>query len=72
MGNAAAKNKIGDCYYSGFGVSEDQKLAIKWYSEAAQLNNSDALVNLGTIYLNGIPGLIERDYKKAKTYFVRA
>jgi TPR repeat protein len=63
MGYAAAKNKIGDCYFSGFGVKEDRKLAIGCYIEAAQLNNSDALVNLGTIYLNGIPGLIDRDYK---------
>jgi TPR repeat protein len=29
-----------------------------FYANAAELGNSDAMVNLGTIYLNGIPGLI--------------
>jgi TPR repeat protein len=35
MGYGAAKNKIGDCYFSGFGVREDRKLAIGCYFEAA-------------------------------------
>ena len=30
-----AKNKIGDCYFSGFGVKQDQQLAIGCYLEAA-------------------------------------
>ncbi len=30
------------------------------------------MVNLGTIYLNGIPGLIERNYNEAYKYFVSA
>lgn len=30
------------------------------------------MVNLGTIYMNGIPGLIERNYNKAHQFFVEA
>jgi len=33
-------------------------LAVGLYLEAAELGNSDAMVNLGTVYLNGIPGLV--------------
>jgi TPR repeat protein len=36
------------------------------------MGNSDAMVNLGTVYLNGIPGIVERSYKKAYEYFCRA
>jgi TPR repeat protein len=35
MGYAPAKNKIGNCYFSGFGVKEDRKVAIGCYIEAA-------------------------------------
>jgi TPR repeat protein len=31
LGYAAAKNKVGDCYFSGYGVREDRKLAIGCY-----------------------------------------
>jgi TPR repeat protein len=34
------------------------------------MGNSDAMVNLGTVYLNGIPNIVERSYKKAYEYFV--
>jgi TPR repeat protein len=30
------------------------------------------MVNLGTIYLNGIPGVIERNYTKAHEYFCKS
>ena len=42
------------------------------YLEGAELGNSDSMVNLGTIYLNGIPNLVERSYKKAYEYFLNA
>jgi len=40
--------------------------------EAAEDGNSDAMVNLGSVYLNGIPGLLEKNYKKAHEYFLSA
>ena len=36
------------------------------------MKNTDALVNLGTIYLNGIPKIIERNYNEAYKYFFNA
>jgi TPR repeat protein len=30
------------------------------------------MVNLGTIYLNGIDGVVERNYNEAYKYFVKA
>lgn len=61
----AAKNKIGDCYFSGYGLKQDRQLAIGCYLDAAEQGNSDAMVNLGTVYLNGVPNLVEKSYKKA-------
>ena len=58
MKYAPAKNKLGDCYFSGYGTREDRKLAMGCYLEAADDGNSEAMVNLGTIYLNGIPGMV--------------
>ena len=40
--------------------------------EAAEDGNSDAMVNLGSVYLNGVPGLLEKNYKKAHEYFLSA
>ena len=34
MGYAPATNKIGDCYFSGFGVKQDRKLAVGCYANA--------------------------------------
>lgn len=31
MGYSVAKNKVGDCYFSGYGVRQDIKLAIGCY-----------------------------------------
>ena len=47
-------------------------MAIGCYLQAADLNNADAMVNLGTIYLNGIPRLVERNYTKAYDNFIKA
>ena len=30
------------------------------------------MVNLGSVYLNGVPGLLEKNYKKAHEYFLSA
>lgn len=35
-----AKNKLGDCYFSGYGTKEDRKLAMGCYLEAADDENS--------------------------------
>jgi TPR repeat protein len=42
--------KLGDKYYSGNGVMQDQDLALKWYLLAAERGNSDAQYSLGVFY----------------------
>ena len=72
LDHPAAKNKMGDCYFSGFGIRQDRKLAVGCYIEGAELSNSDSMVNLGTIHLNGIPNLVEKSYNEAYRYFLKA
>ncbi|MCD8361682.1 MAG: sel1 repeat family protein [Lachnospiraceae bacterium] len=54
-GNAAAQNRLGDCYYYGCGVEKDWSAAAKWYEKAAQKGDVSAQYNLG--YCNERGGL---------------
>lgn len=42
------------------------------YLQAADEKNSEAMVNMGTIYLNGIDGMVEKNFNKAFEYFIKA
>ena len=46
-----ALNNLGVCYEKGRGVNEDIEAAVKHYEIAAEAGNSDALRNLGNLYL---------------------
>ena len=48
---------------NGCGVTEDKKKATELYQRASDMDNSDAMNNLGTCYMKGC-GVIE-DKKKA-------
>jgi hypothetical protein len=43
-------NKLGDFYHAGFGVAKNQREALKYYKQAAELKDPEALLNMGTIY----------------------
>lgn len=44
-------NKLGNFFYSGFGVEKiDMAKAIYFYEKAAEMDDSDALINLGFVY----------------------
>ncbi|MEQ9454192.1 MAG: tetratricopeptide repeat protein [Phycisphaeraceae bacterium] len=52
---------MGDAYYalgvkysSGWGVPEDDRLAVEWYRKAADAANTSAMFNLGVAYDNGV------------------
>ena len=48
----AALNKLGNFFYSGYGVEKiDMAKAIDFYEKAASLNDPDALINLGLIFI---------------------
>ena len=52
-GNAAAMVEVGKCYLFGNGVDENNKKAQKWFEEAIELNNADALFWMGYMYEKG-------------------
>lgn len=52
-GYGPAINKLGNFFFSGFGVEKiDIPLAIRYYERAADLNDPDALINLGFLLFN--------------------
>ena len=54
LGYPAAINKLADYNYSGFGCSKDQQQAISFYKKASSLGDTQALVNLGLLYEQGL------------------
>ena len=52
-GDAAAMVEVGKCYLFGNGVDENNKKAQKWFEEAIELNNADALFWMGYMYEKG-------------------
>ncbi|MFX6608441.1 tetratricopeptide repeat protein, partial [Acinetobacter baumannii] len=40
-------------YKKGHGVAQSDEQALKWYTKAAEHNESDAQYNLAQMYLNG-------------------
>ena len=52
-GDAEAQNSLGVMYFSGEGVPEDVKEAVKWYSNAAEQGYALAQFYLGNMYRTG-------------------
>ena len=44
---------LGECYHKGEGVVQNFKLAVKWYTKAAEQNHTKAMINLGNAYKHG-------------------
>ena len=59
---------IGRCYETGSIYEPDIRLAMKFYTRAAGMGNTDAMFNLGCIYMKLIPG----GEQIALDYFQRA
>ena len=51
QGNAEAQNKLGNCYFYGWGVDQDYEEALKWYQLAADQGLEIAQFNLGSMYV---------------------
>jgi len=52
-GHPVAMGRLADCYYIGWGVTEDPAQAAVWYQKAADLGNAAAKSALGTMLMNG-------------------
>ncbi len=69
-----AQFRLGWMYDMGYGVLEDDKHAVKWYTLAAEQGHDDAQFNLGWMYFNGegIPELKNRFPIALKWYTLAA
>jgi TPR repeat protein len=56
----SAMINLGVCYENGRGVEKNAETAVKWYTKAAELGDSDAMFNLGVCYENGMRRREER------------
>ena len=54
QGNAKAQFFLGNMYYKGIGVSQDDGTAYKWFKKAAEQGLTRAQNNLGTLYMRGL------------------
>jgi hypothetical protein len=70
QGNVAAQNNLGDMYFNGRGVPNDDKKAVAWYRKAAEQGHAIAQFNLGFMYEigEGVP----RDDKQAAAWYQKA
>lgn len=70
QGDATAQFSIGRAYYSGRGVPQNYKEAMKWYQKAAEQGNTNAQSSIGLAYCkgNGVP----QDYEEAVRWFRKA
>lgn len=70
LGNIEACNEVGECYFYGNGVAQDNEKAFSWYRKAAIQGHSTAQVNLGYCYSNGVG--VEQDYSKSFEWYQKA
>ena len=61
---------LSDCYYYGEGAPQDYAKAVEWYTQAAELCNSDAMDRLGSCYYCGDG--VKRNYAKAVEWYKQA
>ena len=62
QGNDNAQLVLGQCYYSGLGVSANKEEAFKYYSKSAGQGNLQAITALGLCYKYGDG--VEKDGKQ--------
>lgn len=60
-GNSFAQRKLADAYYEGDGVRQDLSYAFKWYSTAAEQNDSISLFRLSEFYSDGLSPAKQND-----------
>ena len=67
QGYVHAQYNLGIMYDNGYGVSENDKMALEWYTKAAEQGHAIAQFNLGVMYENGY-GVPENDKTAVKWY----
>ena len=69
-GHKKAQYRLGRCFDKGYGVKEDDKQAVAWYSKSAAQGYAKAQYQLGKCYKNGEG--VEKDKVKAFQFFSKA
>jgi len=70
QGLALAQGMLGLLYYSGQGVTQDYKEAVKWSTKSAEQGLALAQLSLGEMYLKGHG--VQQDYKEAIKWFKKS
>ena len=70
QGQTSIQFKLGVLYERGWGVPENDKTAVMWYTKAAEQGHASAQANLGTMYADGW-GVPEND-KTAVMWYTKA
>jgi len=70
-GDAVAQDRLGIMYAKGIGVPQNFVRAEKWFINAANQHDADALFNLYVLYKVG-PNGIDPDEHKAASYYLQA
>ena len=70
QGNSASQQLLGEMYFFGRGVSQNDNLAFKWFELAAQQGVASAQFALGNMYDNGWG--IAKDLSKAVSWWSKA
>ena len=69
-GNSQAQERLGYCFYKGYGVEQNYAQAVKWYRKAAGQGVSYAQYNLGQCYNFGIG--VTKNYAQAVKWYRKA
>ena len=69
-GEASIQSLLGEMYRQGIGVPQDDKIAAKWYTLAAEQGFLIAQLNLGVMYERGHG--VPQDYKTAVKWYILA
>ena len=67
QGDVGARYYLGLMYENGFGVPEDDKIAVKWFKLAAEQGEANAQYNLGVMYEQGQG--VSQDYQTAMKWW---
>lgn len=59
--------EVGQCFFQGWGVPKDQKMAVSYYQVAARLGDPDAQTDLGFCFANGRG--CKKDRKEAAKWY---
>ena len=74
-GSAQAQLRLGQMFWYGQGVKEDNTAAFRWFSRSAAQGNAEAQVHLANLYISGLgvpPDEQHPDLAAAQWYFAAA